>query len=455
VAAEQTLALVVGIETYSRRKGLDLDGPAADAIKMARWLRARGVAAANIKLLLSCRDAHVEDSELAGVEIFQGEVTLDVLAKTLAEFRHTNASVLFVFWTGHGIMTSDHIRRPLLANYSDADAHNLNVESLQEHLRSTTYAYPPQQLLLFDMCATLFDERLRRESLVDHRFQAGPARTDCRQFLLYAAADRQAAENLTAEKTGLYFRELMPVLEQEPSWPPAMENVVAQVEVRFAELRSKNLTLQEPIYQSWRSPSGKADIKYLGGEEKAAEQAKRWFAIAAGCVIPSLLLSEFGIALAPPWPNRWAVAIATLPIPLLVYLGLANWSTSQRPVQLQQVMRWSVAAFVASAIAYLLLFLQFAVPLPDHWHREIGGFTYTPKAQTYREQNPGISEKDLIQDSGNDVEKVYTRGSLTAARAALVGSWLAIFLFGSSLASMYLIMQSRQQNPADPLTSPD
>jgi hypothetical protein len=347
-------------------------------------------------------------------------------------------------------MTADHVRRPLLANYSDSDTHNLNIESLQQHLRSGTYAYPPHQVMLFDMCATLFDERLRRESLADYRFQSGPARPDCQQFLLYAAADRQVAENLAAEGTGLYFKELMPVLNEEPAWPPDMHSVVTKLERRFAELRDKNLTSQEPIYQYWRAPSGKTETKYLGAGPTPRTLARNSAVIAAACLFPSLFLSEFGLGLSPPWPNRWVVALATIPIPYLVYRGVMHWSASQTRPRLERSLRWNLAASLVAIVCYLFLFVQFTHPLPDHWHREIGGFTYSEKALWYREINPGIPVRDLIQDMGNDVEKVFGRVSLGLMRTGLLACWLAAFVLGSSLVSLFLMCGRRGVTDAEP-----
>ena len=43
------------------------------------------------------------------------------------------------------------------------------------------------------------------------------------------------------------------------------------------------------------------------------------------------------------------------------------------------------------------------------------------------------------------MEKVYRRGSLTATRAMLVGSWMAVFVCGSSLLSLFLIQQRARE----------
>jgi hypothetical protein len=268
--------------------------------------------------------------------------------------------------------------------------------------------------------------------------------------LLFAAADGQVAENLTAEGTGLYFKELMPVFAEELTWPPDMPSVVTKLERRFAELREKNLTSQVPIYQYWRAPSGKTESKYLGAGPAPQSLAKKWAVLAAACILPSLLLSELGLGLSPPWPNRWVVALATIPVPYLVYRGVAHWASSQTRSRLERSLRWNLAACLLAIVFYLFLFVQFTHPLPDHWHREIGGFTYSEKASWYREINPGIPVRDLIQDMGNDVEKVFGRVSLGLTRTALLACWLTVFVLGSSLVSLYLLCGRRGVTGAEP-----
>ncbi len=461
ILPEQTHALVVGIEAYPRRHSLDLIGPAADALNFARWLRRRGVPAANLKILVSTRSEERLGAGLEGVDLFNGLVNLAVVENALESCRRTRSRLLLLFWTGHGIMTADQVRRPLLANYSDTDPHNLNVESLQEHLRSSTFFYPAYQVILFDMCATLFDERLRRESLIDHKFQSGPARLDCQQFLLYAAADRQAAENLLSERTGLYFKELMPILDQEPGWPPEMKRVIGKLEDRFEELRTKGLTAQQPIYQYWRAPSGQGETKYLGPRSGNLElglrpieglplerpesqsrsllwkQALTWIII----VLPSLLFSEFGLGLAPPWPNRWVVTPLTIPLTFLVYHGVWHWGAAKPRPWLGRFLRWNLAACIAILLFYLFLFVHFTYPLPDHWHRDIGGFTYTEKASMFRQLpgNLGISDQDLVRESESDVAKVFGNTSLGMMRLTFLVSWLTLFASGSSLAAGFLL----------------
>ena len=179
----------------------------------------------------------------------------------LEKLRNTSG-LLFLFWTGHGIMTADGNRRPLLANYSDAGKNNVDLDSLKEHLRSSfgQFQYPKNQILTFDICATLFDERLRREDLPGHRYSAGPAVPHCQQFLRFASEDGQAAENVTSERTGRYFKELMELLDRQSGWPPTMENmeeINVQLKSRFKELVKEGLAAQRPIRYSCARRAGR------------------------------------------------------------------------------------------------------------------------------------------------------------------------------------------------------
>ena len=94
-------------------------------------------------------------------------------------------------------------------------------------------------------------------------------------------------------------------------------------------------------------------------------------------------------------------------------------------------------------LVYLILFVKFTIPLPDHWHREVGGFTYTPKAEWTRGKDPGISDKELVVDMEQHVEKVFGPVSLAVTRTVFLVVWLIIFFLGSCAVASFLILQRR------------
>ncbi|HYT92952.1 MAG TPA: caspase family protein [Gemmataceae bacterium] len=259
ITPEETWALVVAVEAYPLKPRLDLDGPFHDACRFARWLRGRGVPAGQITLLaspLGKNEAVCADLRGEGVDCrTRSPVTQEAVEEALRRFRK-KSGMLVVFWSGHGIMTTDGVRRPLLGTYSDADKHTLNVDSFRQHLRSAEYGYGSEQTLIFDVCGTRFDERWHRQALPDKTFPTSPESPRCRQFVLFASEDGQAAENVTQVRTGLYYRELQTILDRPSTWPPDLDAVHRLVKERFAELRVWGEVLPSPIRYVWSSPSG-------------------------------------------------------------------------------------------------------------------------------------------------------------------------------------------------------
>jgi hypothetical protein len=135
--------------------------------------------------------------------------------------------------------------------------------------------------------------------------------------------------------------------------------------------------------------------------------------------------------------------LGTALIPFLVYQGLAQWGHSKPRPLLERLFRYGLTSFILVLLVYLFLFVNFTHPLPDHWHREVGGFTYTAKAQWYRDQNLGIPDRNLIQDMGNDVEAVYGRATLSMMRCSLIIGWLSLFGLGSFLSWLFLVLYWR------------
>lgn len=259
ITPENTWALVVAVEAYPLTPRLDLDGPFHDACRFARWLRRCDVPARHISLLASplrkndsvCRDLAAE-----GVDCqLDKPVTIEALEATLIRFRK-KPKMLLVFWSGHGIMTKHGVRRPLLSNYSDPDKHTLNVDSFRQHLRSAMYEYGTEQMFIFDICGTRFDELWHRQALPDGMFSYNVEAPRCRQFVLFASEDGQAAENVTAERTGLYYRELQTILDRLTSWPPDPDAIHAALRERFAKLQREGQAAQSPIRLVWESPTG-------------------------------------------------------------------------------------------------------------------------------------------------------------------------------------------------------
>jgi len=293
VTPEETWALVVAIESYPLRPGLELSGPFRDACDFALWLIARGVPADHIVLLASPLSLEQnktlsERLEAEGLDRRTGGIVTHESLEVAFNRFHNKPGMLVLFWSGHGIMTTaGRVRRPLLGNYSNDHKHTLNVDSLQKHLRSSGFGYPLEQLLIFDICGTRFDELWHREGLPENTFTTKPDAPRCRQWLLFASEDGQSAENLTQKQTGLYYNELQQILKAQADWPPNVETVHGLLEARFKDLADKGEAFQFPIRLHYKSPSGAGEEADLVAplERTAAAIADPRAFLEAACVL--------------------------------------------------------------------------------------------------------------------------------------------------------------------------
>ena len=283
ITPDQTHALVVGIESYAGGPYLNLDGPANDAYQFVRWLQGHGVPDENIILLVSPLEKNLgQFRDLGGIDCSLKPVTQEVVEQALKKLRQKRG-LLILFWSGHGIMTTDdETRRPLLANYSEDDKHNLNLNSLRVHLRASEFGYPENQFILVDTCAVEFDERSNREKLHDTEFGRKGKSGDCNQFIIFSTENRNAAENLTSERIGLFFKELMEVLRPEAHWPPDMAATFAKLKERFDK---RSQTSQQPVYCEYADSKGTksyifegvGDVPgYLAALEKELSRTPSW-----------------------------------------------------------------------------------------------------------------------------------------------------------------------------------
>jgi len=82
--------------------------------------------------------------------------------------------------------------------------------------------------------------------------------------------------------------------------------------------------------------------------------------------------------------------------------------------------------------------------LPDKYHREVGGWTYSRKAQRLREMTPGISDYELLRGKfESDVEAVFTDNSFTLARMSLLLGWFALAGSASMVVAAFLLFCER------------
>lgn len=270
---DRTWALVVGVESYQEGRAWDLDGPVPDADRFIRWLRRRGVPASQIVALLSPLDRNrqivnnlVTDRR---IRVKSQAATANALNDAVDQFRGHHGDLLYLFLGGHGIMI-DHQRLFLASDADDKNLRNLWLDELFDTLRTTAFEGFPRQVALIDTCA---DFVLRAE------LSYNPPKREMRkgeqftpdQFVLYAAADGEAAANDTNERTGKFSRVMLDWLErvEDDCWPPPIDELAQHVKAHFEKDRRES-GAQRPIYIRYRSGQGDEDDLYGSMRECAA-----------------------------------------------------------------------------------------------------------------------------------------------------------------------------------------
>lgn len=255
VVPDQIRAVVVGVESYSAGKNWNLDGPAHDAIRFAEWLRSKDVPPAQIRLLLSPLDPATRPDPALGLNV--EPATQEHIHHALREeLAAPPPRLLYVFWGGHGLIKRDQQRRLILADATDKDIRSLNLADLLQYLRSDAVGAPGtdslvQQVFIVDACAEFAEKKGLRgidQLLTENTFPKGTPIDQREQFVLLATRPAELAKNLTAEKTGLFSRELLKVLEREPSAWPDWRRITCELQGVFDQLRAQGQAKQSPSY---------------------------------------------------------------------------------------------------------------------------------------------------------------------------------------------------------------
>jgi len=226
---------------------------ADDAIKFAQWLSARGVPRDNIRLCLSPLE-DIEHSELTIEEATEHKIA-DLITGWLSEKK---GDLLYLFWAGHGLITSTRNRRLLCADATKQNWQNLDLDSLLTYLSSDSFKIQ-RHICIIDACANyILESQGRPTNLGGKTFPSGKPRTESQQFVLLATREGEKAKVNTGEKTGYFSQVVREALAEESNgkFPPNMEAIAEKVKQRFSTLDKK----QTPIY--WYRQGWNGDEEY-------------------------------------------------------------------------------------------------------------------------------------------------------------------------------------------------
>ncbi len=246
---EKTYGLIVGIENY-QATNWNVNGPVHDAIKFADWLLSQGVPKDNIRLCLSPLNGNstlVKEFEITSRPATEQNL-VDIITNDLSQ---KQGDLLFIFWAGHGLITSERNRRLLCADASKHNWQNLDFNSLLLLLGSDSFRIP-HHICIVDACANyLLESKGRPTNLGGKQFPSGQPRKDSQQFVLLATREGERAKVNSSEKTG-YFSQAVRKALAHHDWLPDMPAVANHVKQQFASLNKQ----QVPTYfyrRSWDS----------------------------------------------------------------------------------------------------------------------------------------------------------------------------------------------------------
>ncbi len=249
----KTYALVVGVEQYAAGPKWDLDGPANDAKKFVEWLRGRRVPEENIFLYLSPLDKNRVMDGLKAPEAIHENI-YQALTTSLPSKRE--GTLLYLFWGGHGMITTDNQRLLCYADATQQNILNLDLNSLLTSLRSDYFSGFDQQIFFIDACANYVVHSRLHNTLPHETFSSGNPLTIREQFICLASKPGEYAKNVTQQRTGLFSWIVREELAKQgiDHWPPDMESLITSLSLRFSELRAEGEAKQVPThfwYKNW------------------------------------------------------------------------------------------------------------------------------------------------------------------------------------------------------------
>ncbi|MFK8186504.1 MAG: caspase family protein [Phormidesmis sp.] len=237
---EQVSALIVGIEAYQLGGDYDLDGPARDGWRFIEWLLSRGVLPRRIHFFaspLAQNDAVKAQAKQSGIRCLPA--TRDAIDKYIRdELQTACGEVLYVFWGGHGILTKTEqaTRQLLFADTTATNKLNLNVDSLQQALATSTYGEGfAKQLLVVDACANRYFQNLYeviQGKAGEHQYGSSGEAVLVEQAVMFACEAYDVAKNIAG--TGVFSSAVLAELTDQPLFPD-MQALMNRVSDRLSQ----------------------------------------------------------------------------------------------------------------------------------------------------------------------------------------------------------------------------
>jgi hypothetical protein len=219
-------ALVVGISKYSLKQA-DLEGPVADALLFAKWLRKDNqIAPENIRLFLSPTEEGTEECarQAKALELDY----LPAIKRHLDDYfdkSFPSGALFLLYWSGHGVIDKKNQRYLFFSDATEtALNYHLDVRNTFDFLRGKSFS---KQIGFIDTCAKSVSWDLGTNT---RTVSGGSAE----QSYLFAASPGQAAADFKSRRTSYFSEKLLEVLKQNP-FPPEASTAIKAMRNQFAQ----------------------------------------------------------------------------------------------------------------------------------------------------------------------------------------------------------------------------
>ncbi|SDA57587.1 MULTISPECIES: caspase family protein [unclassified Janthinobacterium] len=232
---KQLRVVLVGIDQYAYAPAWRLDGPEADARRMAAWLMTQGVEPDQITMFLSPAGWQApemlqwaDQCELKPER--RRHATQEVIKRFVdIELPKASGEALLVYWGGHGLIDHQGVERYLvLADATEDQTYYVNLQQLLSVLKRSELSHLRRQVCIVDTCATPRDAIKTKLTLNDTNFTIGSlAHQAISQCILLAASDGLYAKNDSAARRGVFSHHLLNALANGPGRPGPEEFAAA------------------------------------------------------------------------------------------------------------------------------------------------------------------------------------------------------------------------------------
>lgn len=244
-AANNTVAILVGIEDYSGKAEWALDGPATSTMRMAQWLIRQSVPPGNIRLLINYSKARSEESALRRDELrrFVNQHGIAVTEPTRANIEQAllpdslpkmarYPGNLLVYFCGHGLASHRNERRYALTADATPDSYqaiDVDYQAGYWRLHSNPSRLFTSQWFIQDACG---QATTAKRSPVFSSSDLPDTAAGTSQYCLYAARPGEFAK-ANSDKATEFTYELLSILNNLELAGLDLAELYTQIEDRF------------------------------------------------------------------------------------------------------------------------------------------------------------------------------------------------------------------------------